>query len=94
MDKAAFEGKAVRKIVTVFFSDKPDAPKMDLLLYLPAAAKKPVPVILGISFTGIHTVANDPGVPLAEQWVRETRQPAAENIARRGRCDNGRSKRF
>jgi (4-O-methyl)-D-glucuronate---lignin esterase len=78
VDKAAFEGKAVRKIVTVFFSDKPDAPKMDLLLYLPATAKKPVPVILGMSFSGIHTVANDPGVPLAEQWARDAKQPAAE----------------
>jgi hypothetical protein len=78
VEKNALDGKAVRKIVTVFFGDKPDAPKMDLLLYLPAAARKPVPVILGLSFTGIHTIANDPGVPLAEQWVRETRQPSLE----------------
>jgi hypothetical protein len=78
VEKTALDGKAVRKIVTVFFGDKPDAPKMDLLLYLPAAAKKPVPVILGMSFSGIHTVANDPGVPLAEQWVRDVKQTAAE----------------
>ncbi|MCU1237644.1 MAG: putative acetyl xylan esterase [Candidatus Solibacter sp.] len=78
VEKSALGGKAVRKIVTVFFSERPDAPKMDMLLYLPAGAKKPVPVILGLSFAGIHTVANDPGVPLAEQWVRDVKQPAPE----------------
>jgi hypothetical protein len=79
VEKSALEGRAVRKLVTVFLSDKSGAPKMDLLLYLPAGAPRPVPVILGLSFTGIHTVANDPGVPLAEQWVRDVRQTAAEN---------------
>ncbi len=78
VEKSALEGKAIRKLVTVFFGEKPDAPKMDLLVYLPAGAKKPVPVILGLSFAGVHTVANDPGVPLAEQWVRDVKQPALE----------------
>jgi hypothetical protein len=78
VDKSVLNGKAARKLVTVFFSEKPGAPKMDLLLYLPAAATKPVPVILGLSFSGIHTVANDPGVPLAEQWVRDAKQVALE----------------
>jgi hypothetical protein len=78
LEKNALAGKAVRKIVTVFFSDKPGAPSMDLLIYLPVAAKKPVPVVLGLSFTGIHTIANDPGVPLADQWVRDAKQPSTE----------------
>ena len=45
VEKSALEGKAQRKVVTIFFGDKSDAPKMDLLLYLPAASRKPVPVI-------------------------------------------------
>ena len=65
VEKGALGGKAVRKIVTVFFGETRVRPKMDLLVYLPAGAKKPVPVFLGLSFSGIHTVANDPGVPLA-----------------------------
>ena len=78
VEKSALDGKAVRKLVTVFLGQKSGEPKMDLLLYLPAGADKPVPVILGLSFAGIHTVANDPGVPLAGQWVRDVRQTALE----------------
>jgi hypothetical protein len=68
--KAALGGKAARKLVTLYFGDK-SAPKMNLLVYLPAGAKKPAPVFLGLSFNGTHAIANDPGVPLSEQWVRD-----------------------
>jgi hypothetical protein len=70
VDKKALDGSAVRKLVTLYFGDK-NAPRMNLLVYLPAGATKPVPVFLGLSFNGIHAVANDPGVPLADQWVRD-----------------------
>ena len=82
VEKSALEGKAIRKLVTVFFGETHDAPKMDLLLYLPSGAKKPVPVILGLSFAGIHTVANDPSVPLAEEWGRDGKQAAAVEKSR------------
>jgi hypothetical protein len=70
VDAKALDGKARRKIVTIFFGEKPGDPKMKLLVYLPAGAKRPVPVFLGLSFAGIWTIAADPGVPLGEQWVR------------------------
>ncbi len=73
----ALGGRAVRKIVTVYFGEKKaGGPKMDLLVYLPAGVKKRVPVFLGLSFTGIWTLAADPDVPLGQQWVRnpETRE--------------------
>src|SRR3989442_11273853 len=57
VDRQALGGKAVRKIVTVYFGDKTTDPKMNLLVYLPAGAKKPAPVFLGLSFAGIWTVA-------------------------------------
>src|SRR5262245_43614712 len=41
---AAFEGKAVRTQVTIYFSPNKTGPKMDLLLYVPADIRKPVPV--------------------------------------------------
>ncbi|MBS1656083.1 MAG: acetylxylan esterase, partial [Bacteroidetes bacterium] len=40
----AMDGKAIRKQVTVYFT-KDTVHKMDLLIYLPAAAKKPVPLL-------------------------------------------------
>src|ERR1700676_1206072 len=44
----AFDGKAIRRQVTVHFSADPAGPKMDLLLYLPARATKPAPFLVNI----------------------------------------------
>lgn len=63
----AFDGKAVRKQVRVFFSDKDD-PSLDLLLYLPATAK-PAPVIFGLNFMGNQSVANDQQIKMCRSWV-------------------------
>jgi len=79
VDKQALGGKAIRKQVTIYFGGK-DAPKMDLLLYLPAAAKKPVPVFLGLGFEGNQSVSADPGIKLAEQWRRD---PATKTMVKR-----------
>src|ERR1019366_7075828 len=64
VEKGALGGKADRKVVTIYFGETRGGPKMDLLIYLPAGAKKAVPVFLGLSFSGIHAVANDAKVPL------------------------------
>ena len=47
----ALDGKAIRRQVTIYFSKDKDGPKMDLLVYLPAGATKPVPLLLNISFS-------------------------------------------
>ena len=45
-------------------------PKMDLL-HLPARnAKGPVPVFLGLNFSGNHAVHTDPGITLSTSWMR------------------------
>jgi hypothetical protein len=41
LEKGALGGKADRKVVTVYFGDARGGPKMDLLIYLPAGAKRP-----------------------------------------------------
>ncbi len=71
ISREALGGSAVRKQVTMYFSDKKDGPKMEVLLYLPAGAKKPVPVFLGLNFTGNYTVNADPGIRLGEVWQRD-----------------------
>lgn len=65
----AFDGMATRKEITVFFNGRRDGPTLDLLLYLPNAVKKPVPVFLGLNFHGNQTVHSDPGITLARSWV-------------------------
>ena len=79
VEKGALGGKADRKIVTVYLDGTPTGTKMDLLIYLPAGAKKAVPVFLGLSFAGVHTVANDPGVPLGSRWVRQVKEASPES---------------
>ena len=58
----AFDGAAIRKQTTVYFSRGKNGPKMDLLVYLPAKAHKPVPVLLSISFSANSVTVDDPRV--------------------------------
>jgi hypothetical protein len=67
----AFNGKAIRKQITIYFSANKTGPKEDLLLYLPAGAGKPVPVLLNISFSPNLLTVSDPGVRAGEMWSKE-----------------------
>jgi hypothetical protein len=74
---AALDGKALRRQVTVYFSANKNGPKMDLLIYLPAAARKPVPLLLNLSFSANSSLVDDPGIKPGEVWGRDkTRVPA------------------
>ncbi|NQT16000.1 MAG: acetylxylan esterase, partial [Planctomycetes bacterium] len=66
----ALGGKATRKEVSVRFTADPNGPKMDVLLYLPNAARKPVPTFLGLNFYGNHSIVDDPAVTLSTNWMR------------------------
>ena len=82
----AFAGKATRRQVTIYFSANKAGPKMDLLLYLPAAATKPVPLLLTISFTANSNMVNDPGVKPGEVWdAKENKRIPASEGRRFGR---------
>lgn len=75
-------GKALRKQITIYFSAGRTGPKMDLLLYTPANATGPVPVLLNASFTANSNAVDDPGVKPGEIWNREKqRVPAAQGRA-------------
>lgn len=68
--KNALGGKAVRKEIDVFFNGTKNGPKMRMLMYLPANAKGPVPMFLGLNFGGNHTVTDEKDVTIVKQWVR------------------------
>jgi hypothetical protein len=68
-DPSALSGRATRKEVAIAFGDGPAAPRMDLLVYLPAAARGPVPVFLALNFQGNHAVHADPGITLSTRWM-------------------------
>jgi hypothetical protein len=71
---------AIRKQITLHFLPNKQGPKMDVLIYVPAGAPTPVPLILAINFRGNHAVVSDPGVRLATVWDRQTggKQQASE----------------
>lgn len=64
----AFNGKARRKQVTIYFDKTDPQHKMELLIYLPAAAKGKVPLLLNISFSAPNQIIDDPGVKIGETW--------------------------
>jgi len=71
VDERALGGKARRKQVTIHFGSAAGDPSMHLLIYLPSAAKGPVPLFLTYNFNGNHTIHADPGIRLATVWPRK-----------------------
>jgi hypothetical protein len=70
VDRQALGGTATRKEVSVYFTGKKSEPKMDILIYLPNGASKPVPIYVGLNFGGNHTIHSDPGITLSQRWMR------------------------
>lgn len=79
----AFEGKAIRRRVDIHLSKDKAAPVIHLVEYLPSSAKKPVPVLLNISFSAASSSVDDPGLPVGEIWDAKTKMkvPATEGRA-------------
>jgi len=75
----ALGSKATRKQVTVRFTSDRSGPKMDILLYLPNAVKKPVPAFLALNFYGNHSIHKDPGIALSDAWMRNNSKFGVEN---------------
>lgn len=76
IDRDALGGQATRKEVRIYFSDRKDGPKMDLLIYQPNDATSPAPVFLGLNFAGNHTIHTDPGITLGDVWNRPSKGQA------------------
>lgn len=86
-DTPAFDGKAIRRQVTIYFSADKNGPKMDLLVYVPKGAAKPVPLLLNISFSANSSTVADPGVRVGEIWGRDKKKVPAPEGRGFGRVD-------
>lgn len=75
---SAFNGKAIRKQVTVYFTKDTADHKMDLLVYLPTAVKQPVPLLLSISFAAYNQTIDDTGLRVGTIWTREGKKAKAD----------------
>jgi hypothetical protein len=82
----AFNGKAIRKQVTVYFSKDTIDHKMNLLIYLPTRVQKPVPLLLHISFAAYNQITDDPGVAVGDIW-RDGKKIKADQPGRFGKMN-------
>lgn len=80
----AFDGLAVRRQVTVYFTRDSAGPKVDVLMYLPAKARGPVPMLLHVSFTANANTIDDPALTPGMVWGRDTKVRALAPIPNRG----------
>ena len=62
----ALGGKATSREFRIYFNAPEAKPKLDLLVYYPNNAEKPVPAFLGLNFQGNHTVSDDPWISLTD----------------------------
>jgi hypothetical protein len=83
----AFDGRAIRRQVTVYFTAAAGGPKMDLLIYLPAAARKPVPLLLNVGFSANSSAVDDPGVKPGEIWGKDHKRTPAPKPGGFGRLN-------
>lgn len=85
----ALDGTAIRKQVTIVFAkDKePDAPKADVVIYLPANARGPVPLLLNVGFTANSATIDDPGIKPGEIWSREKNVRVPATVRPQGRLN-------
>ena len=67
--KNALGGKALRREVRLHFTAKVDGPYIDVLLYLPAAAKQSVPAFIMLNFRGNQAITDEPDVLVCESWM-------------------------
>lgn len=68
----AFDGKAIRSQITIHFTKDRTGPQMDLLVYLPANANAPVPLLLNMSFFANNLAVADPDVKVGRRWDRQS----------------------
>src|SRR5437588_5889861 len=69
----ALDGLASRKQVDLIFGPRPapgshTAWRLRVLMYVPAEARGPVPVIFGLNFKGNQSVVDDPGIRPPDVW--------------------------
>jgi hypothetical protein len=60
---------------------------MDILIYIPAGATKPVPLFLNVSFAPNAEVVDDPGIRAGYTFDREARRDQVQRTGRFGRLN-------
>ncbi len=83
----AFGGKALRKQVTIRPLKGDPEQKIDVVIYLPANSKKPVPLLLSISFAAPNQIIDDAGIKIGEIWNQQGQKVKADQPSRFGKMN-------
>jgi hypothetical protein len=78
----ALGGTAVRKQIRIFLKPADTSVHIDVLMYLPANAKGPVPVFVGLNFKGNATIQPDPNIILSNNLVFSSFETRNDDAAR------------
>ncbi len=89
IDRKAVNGAATRKEITISLSSEKDGPQLHLLLYTPNGAPKPPAVFLGANFSGNHTIYQDPGITVLDQWTWDNKANAEVLATPKPKADPG-----
>ncbi|MDW5265468.1 MULTISPECIES: prolyl oligopeptidase family serine peptidase [Acidobacteriaceae] len=68
----ALNGTAIRREIDIHLSKDSSWPVIHLLEYVPANAKKPVPMFFSINFGAIQNAVEDPGITPQKVWSPKT----------------------
>lgn len=83
----AFGGKALRRQVLIHVARDPAAPKIQLVEYLPANARGPVPMVLMIGFSAPSAMIDDPGIRPSLVWDPAKKLKVAARPSPMGKFD-------
>jgi hypothetical protein len=82
----AFDGKALRREVTITFGNRDREHSIQMLVYLPASAPRPAPAFVGLNFWGNHACTDDPAVTLNQSWMRDSENVPIEDHKATEKC--------
>ena len=73
-ERKAAAGFGILRIFKMYFKADRSGPCIDWALWLPRHAKGKVPVVLGLTYRGIHELVPDPDIPVCRGWSRNETQ--------------------
>ena len=74
-EKTTAAGYAIRRVFRMYFTEDKSGPSIDWGLWLPKAAKgRKVPVIVVLTYHGIHELVPDDDLPICRGWTRDRPQ--------------------
>lgn len=74
VDHGVFDGMADRLQTSLTLSRGNKFVTIDVLVYTPAKADRPVPTFLGLNFYGNHTICDDSAIKLPTSWVNNNKE--------------------